>query len=421
MFARAVAVSVVALIALPLRARAQGLDGGEVAPTDAGTPEPAAAPPVPVAPAALEAPKKPLVEFFAGWGEGVGIKALAGDLSVSLRGRIQLRFTALVPNENSTSLRTNSFTVRRARLLLKAKYKDELAFTLQLAFAPEEQESDNTIPLRDVHLTWTRFRDLNIRVGQMKVPYDRQYLTSSSSLEFLDRGVGVGEFNLERDVGLMARSDDLFGLGLFGYQLVAMGGEGRNRIGINPGLLFGGRVTVTPLGKFKDDLVEADLERHGKPKLALAFSYVRNNATGREKSTHGKLFKNGVVSYDHLAADLLFKWQGLAVEGAWLWRRGDKAWLEGADGSFELTRSGWAWYAQASYAPMKWLSFGARYGDVFPLASPTGVHRSRELGGYLAGYFLGHDLKVQADYFYLANEDFTVGNHQVRLQVDAQF
>jgi hypothetical protein len=385
---------------------------------DAGAAAQSAAPLPPSPPGP---PPKPAVEFFARWGEGVGLRALNGDLSASIQGRVQFRFLALVPNEHSTATRVNSFTVRRARLGVKAQYRDEVALKLQLAFAPEEAEPDQASPLRDAYLTWTRFRNLQLRVGQMKVPLDRQYLTSSTALEFADRTVGVGEFNLERDVGLMARSDDLFGLGLFGYQLVLMGGEGRNRVGLDAGLLFGGRVTFTPLGAFKDELSEADLVRHARPKLALGFAYARNNSSGREKSTHGTFFKNGTVSYDHLTADLLFKWSGFSMQAAWLWRRGNKAWLEGADGSLELTRSGWGWYAQASFAPMKWFSFGARYGEVAPLGQPTAVKRSRELGGYLAGFFLGHDLKLQADYLYLSGEDFAVGKHQFRVQLDAQF
>jgi phosphate-selective porin OprO and OprP len=409
MVTRFAALCLAALL-LPLSSTAQEQDGGvtEIAPAPAPAPAP-------------ETKKKPIVEVSAAWGEGLSFKALEGDLSVTLRPRIQFRFLALVPNENSTAARVNQFTIRRARLLLKAKYKEEIGFNFQLAFAPEEQESDNVNPMRDVYLQWTHWRDLQVRIGQMKVPYERQYLTSSSNLELADRGVGVGEFHLERDVGIMLKSDDLFGLGRFQYAIAVMGGEGRNRIGLNQGLLFVGRVTVTPFGAFKDDLVDADLVKHKLPKLALAFSYGRNNATGREKSTQGHFYKNGVLDYDHLAADLIFKWQGLSLQAAWLWRRGSKAFLEGADGSFELTRSGYAWWTQLSYTPVKYVGFGARYGDVFPMGIPTAVKRSRELGGYVNGYVFGNDLKLTADYLYLTNEDWTVGNHQLRLQVEAQF
>lgn len=417
---RVMAMSVAVLALLPLEVRAQDVDGG--VPPGAGPSAPAAPAPAAPAPAvsAPPAPKKPPVEFHAAWGKGVGLTVL-DDFEFNLGGRVQLRFLALVPNENSASTRVNQFSLRRARISTRVSWKKELSLAMQLGFSAEDLESDLPSPVRDAYLTWSRWRDLNVRVGQFKVPFDRQYLTSSSKVEFVDRTVGTGEFNLERDVGINLGSDDLFGLGLFQYALFMFGGEGRNRLALNAGLLFGGRVSVTPLGTFKDAFVEADLVRHQKPKLMLGFAYARNNSTGREKSTGGKFFKNGTVSYDHLAADLLFKWQGIAVEGGWLWRRGNKAFLEASDGSRELTRSGFAWYAQASYAPLKWMSFGARFGEVYPMAMPTGVHRSRELGGYLAGYLIGHDLKVQADYFYLAKEDFAVGDHQVRVQIDAQF
>lgn len=381
------------------------------APADGGAGQGEAAPPP---------PPQPPVALKAGWGKGVNLEVL-DEFTFQLRGRMQLRFTAFVPNENSSANRFNDIAVRRARVNFKAGWRKELSFNLQLGFAPLDIESDQPSPLRDAYLHWSRWRDLQVRVGQMKVPFDRQYLTSSVNLELADRTVAVGELHLERDVGLVVRSDDLFGLGLFQYQLAVMGGEGRNRIGLNAGLLFAGRVQVTPLGTFKDDLTEADLMRHERPKLMLGFAYARNNATVRERSTHGKLYKLGAVTYDHLTADLVFKWYGLAVQGGWLWRRADKSWLVSQTGEIEATRSAYAFWAQASFAPMRWLSFGARYSELFPMEVGTAVVRARELGGYVAGYLVGHDLKLQLDYLYLTGERFEVGNHQVRLQIDAQF
>jgi hypothetical protein len=260
----------------------------------------------------------------------------------------------------------------------------------------------------------------------MKVPYGRQRVTSSSALQFVDRALGVGEFNLDRDVGVILFSRDLFGLGRrLTYELGLFGGDGRNRLSTDFGLLHAVRVQVQPFGDF-DDLVEADLQRLDRPRLAVALSAAYNHRTRRARSTFGATYQQPFDQY-HLGADLLFKWRGFSLQTELLYRRADEPLHDlGLDAMgqrrVEQARSGLGYYVQAGYLFTPRFEVGFRWGEVIPAEESTPVlQRARELGAAINGYFLRHDFKLQADYFYLTGEDFTDGRHQARIQAQVHF
>ncbi|MCA2980418.1 MAG: porin [Myxococcaceae bacterium] len=392
-----------------------------LASADGGLELPALSPAAP-APAAATAPSAPpgtRATVDARFGEGVTFKAQ--DFSLQLRGRVQARAEALVPTEGAPTTRLNQFLIRRARLNLTAKYTEAWVMTVQLAFSALDMEADAPNVLRDAHLTWQGLRDLNVRVGQTKVPYGKQRVVSSGSLQMVDRSLVVGELNLDRDVGLQLRSDDLLGLGgRLAYAVGVFGGDGRNRFGANVGLLYVARLQVSPFGRF-DDLVEGDLERLERPRLAVGLAAARNVATFRQRSTIGATFKTEPTTYDHLGADVLFKWRGFSLMGEVLWRDAEREPV-GAP-TLEWPRSAWGYYVQAGVVLVPQLEVSARWGQLRPLPAtdPSLLHQ-RELGVGLGWYPLRHDLKLQTDVFWLpVGERFDVGTLQLRAQLQLSF
>lgn len=378
----------------------------------------------PMAPVAVADAGPPPFSFHAGPGEGVSFEA--GDFKLQVRARVQVRASAVVPEADANQAsRVNELLIRRARLQLRANYTKHLLFTLQLAFATLDMEADAPNVLRDAHLTWSWLRDLQVRAGQMKVPFGRQRVVSSSSLQLVDRAIATAELNLDRDVGVQLFSDDLFGLGnRFGYALGVFGGDGRNRLGKNPGLLYVVRLAATPFGKF-DELVEGDFERSARPRLAIGLAAARNVETWRAQSTIGATYKLAPFTYEHLSADLMFKWRGLSVllEGTLRKATEDRhsAVVAGATVT-EGARSAIGWVAQTGYFFNEHLETTLRWSEVRPFAGgdPT-LLGTRELGGGASWYFHKHDLKLQADYFVLSRLDFSERRHQLRLQVQLYF
>lgn len=386
--------------------------------------------PSPVTPPPPSEPKKDdAASFKVKFGDGVTFKQ--GDVSINLRGRMQVQALAVVPTEGSSAHRQNAIMVRRARLALKTELPWHLSLNLQLAFANQDMEADAPNVLRDFYGTWAPLRDLSVRVGQMKVPFDVQRIVSSSSLQMVDRSLVTAEFNLDRDVGLVLFSDDLFGLGnRLRYAVGVFGGDGRNRIGTNVGLLYAGRVRFSPFGKF-DDKLEGDPDRDPSFRLAFGAGVARNVQTNRPRSTTGTPYKVATFDYTHAAGDVHAKWRGFSLLSELYWRQADlgtnatgepiafKSGISGSAAVTEYSRSGFGYFVQGGAYLTDWLELTARFGDTRPLGptDPT-FGRTREIGGGFNLMVHKHDLKLQTDAFWL--DDGTGKNGRVQLRVQAQ-
>jgi len=378
--------------------------------TDAALPEKGVAPP----------PAADKVEVSAKFGDGVTVKA--GDFKLNLRGRIQVQGLSLIPTEGSTAVRQNAIMVRRARLVLKGDLPWHLTMNLQLAFSAQDMEPDAPNVLRDFNVQWAPLRDLSLRLGQMKVPFDVQRITSSSAQQFVDRSTVTGEFNLDRDVGLVAYSDDFLGLnGRLRYALGVFGGDGRNRMGTNIGLLYAGRIRYSVFGPF-DDKIEGDPARDSLFRLAVGAGVGHNVATNRPRSTFVTPYRAARFDYTHATGDIHLKWRGLSLLSEIYWRNANEnqqTHVVSGSALTEYSRSGWGWFTQFGAYLTPWLELGARYGDSTPFAGtdPT-FSRLREIGGTVNLMFDAHNLKLQTDAFWL--DDGRGGNGRVQVRIQAQ-
>ncbi len=349
----------------------------------------AVAQPAPAAPPAVE----------AGLGRGITVRSADDRASMTIRARIQTRATVADTEPDETPA-TSEVLVRRARLVLLGNAAGP-AFTyyVQLSFANLDNEADLRLPLRDAYVTWSGRRDLNVRVGQMKVPFSRQRVVSSAALQMVDRSIVVSELNLDRDVGIQVFSKDLLGVGRLGYAVGLFGGEGRNRVGRTAGLLYTARLEAWPLGPF-DDYVEADVLRLDRVRLALGVSAGYNQHTNRPRSTIGTPYPTGDVDYRHVAADLTLKWRGWSVTSEMMHRQASGTVSPAMAGGAPLAaRSGWGAYLQGGRVVATRWEVTGRFSHLVPDrgTDPT-FTRAREMGAGVSYYLHGHDLKVQGDY-----------------------
>lgn len=360
--------------------------------------------------------------IFAEYGEGIGVESLDGKFAISLKARAQLRTTVTVPDEDPEGT-TADFQVRRLRLSLDGHAFDKvLSFKIQLAFAPLDQDPVAPFPIRDAYLTFEPHRDFALRAGQMKVPFGRQRVVSSGSLQMVDRSTITGELNMDRDVGIQAFSEDFLGLdGALGYHLGVFGGDGRNRVSASYGLLYTARLELRPLLTGPVDLGEPDLKRTRKPLMELGLSGAFNHDSDRQRSTIGSVFETGAwADYLHVGFDGALKYRGLSVTSEFFYRDAltlTNELVEGDETLTDVARTGFGGFAQAGYLFDEHAEVALRYGTLHPLhGGDGGVKREQELGGAFSYYFKGHALKLQTDYFYLF-EELGEGKHQVRFQV----
>lgn len=343
-------------------------------------------------------------------GQGVTVSGSAGGASFQLRGRLQQRVSAKWDG-NDVGV---AFQVRRLRLVFIGRVPQQsLQFYIQLGLSPQDSDLSFPTPLADASVAWTPVRDFGLRVGQQKVPFNRERVVSSSALQFPDRSLANGEFNLDRDVGVQAFSNDLFGWdGRLSYQLGVFNGDGRNRAIGDRGLLYIARLEVRPLGVFPDSYAQADIDR-GPPRLALGAAVVRNSASDRARSNHGDTYDGVTFSHDQAEMDALFKAYGFSLHAEALARRSTPDQNSGI-----LPRSGWGWSAASGYVFPSGLEPALRISEVYPLQNvASAVEPSRELRAGLSWYGHGHDLKLQTDLGRVAVGDSAVVEARSQLQV----
>jgi len=371
-------------------------------------------------------------------GKGLTVTSADKKFQVTFRSRVQMRSS--FQHDGVTDLNTNEAQIKTLRFFASGyALSPDLKYTIQLAFGSGDFDKDSSSPIFDAFVEYVKLRDLNIRVGQYFVPFDRARTIREFALQFVDRQGVVRELTLDRDVGIMFSSQDLFGLnGKLAYNLFVGGGDGRNRVADKanrygpqkPGVLGVARVTVRPMGPFDDDQ-EGDLTRSQKPHLAIGAAAGYNLSTNRQKSTYGNTDTQGTFNYLHAAADLVFKWHGLSILTEGVLREANKKQNVGmdADGKAvtELSRSGWGYFVQAGQMLSDKLEVTARWDDLRakkgtdPALVKEVQASGRQAGGGLNLYLNGHFLKLQSDYFFIFGDETSQAAHAARVQLDASF
>jgi len=382
--------------------------------------------------AANEDQKKALrraVSFSAAPGRGMTLTVGDDRFSLSLRPRVQIRDTVGMQGGQPS---TNEIQVHTMRLWLQGfVLTRDLQYGIQLAFGGNDFEAGSSSPIFDAYVDYLRLRDLNIRVGQFFVPFDRSRTIREFGLQFVDRAQLISELSLDRDVGLSLSSSNLGGFhGIFGYALGVFGGDGKNRFGGMPiGFLYTGRLIVRPFGPFDDDL-EGDLLRLRRPRLAIGVAGAYNQNTARQKSTTGTTLTLGVIDYIHADADLVFKLAGFSLIAEVLMRKAREGSFVGMVNGSETrqwSRSAIGYIVQAGMMVHRLVEITARYDDLRAIGNtdPTLIAMASKTGKEInAGanlYLNGHAFKLQTDYVYLFGSQLQHGHHGVRIQLDASF
>ena len=173
-----------------------------------------------------------------GYKKGAYIKTTDGRFSVKLNVRTQGAFSYEVQEDQDN---TTTFKVRRARVLLGGNvYYPWMKYGTQITL-----EGGNA-SLRDAYIQATYFDWAEPKIGQYKVPFDREFLTSAFNLELIDRSIVSNTFSLQRDIGMeisgqLLQDQLAYGVGMFN-------GSGANQNNVNKEFMYVGRKEYRPLG-----------------------------------------------------------------------------------------------------------------------------------------------------------------------------
>ncbi len=233
----------------------------------------------------------------------------------------------------------------------------------------------------------------------------------------------VAELTLDRDVGVYAYSDHLLGdRSPVAYRVGVFGGKGTGQTQPHaPGGLVVARVELRPLGDVDDDS-EGDLDRRPTPGLAIGIAGAANVGTNRQRSTTGATYPDGVATYLHGAADLVFKWRGVSMIAEAVARDATADVVTAGDGRVSRTRSGWGWFAQPACMVTPRVEAAARYSELhaFDGTDPS-LAPAREIGAGANLYLNGHRFKAQLGWTALCEGDATRAHHTMNLQLDTSF
>lgn len=133
--------------------------------------------------------------------------------SLSIGGYLQIRYNGLFetnPNLNCEQCdkawgEGNSFSIRRARLVLSGNIHPQIFFYIQPDFASAVSGTNNFAQLRDAYFDVgvDKKNEFRFRIGQSKVPFSFENLQSSRNRLSLDRNDGTNSsFTNERDLGV---------------------------------------------------------------------------------------------------------------------------------------------------------------------------------------------------------------------------
>ena len=367
---------------------------------------------------------------------GKGLTIKVGDaFSTNIRARIQPRWQLhAAPEVMGDRTFDQLVNINTARLWLSGNVHDpRLTYMLQLAFGSRDYRDGAVSPIFDAFIDYKAHRELSVKGGQFFVPFDRLRTVREFALQMPERPRPVGEFTIDRDVGVTLYSDHAF-LGEkspLAWRVGVFGGGGTNlSTGKEPGVLLVARVDARPLGEIDDDS-EGDLARRCEPRLALGAGIATNRNTNRLRSTTGKTFTGGTTDYVHLALDATFKWRGFAAQLEYLKKTSSRENIPSlADPAvLEWTRAGSGFVVQASYVFDPPVEVVGRFTRMYAPGGtdPALISEVRSLGQELAGginYYLdGHQLKVQAGWVIRSPRDFAFASsdHLVVTHLDATF
>jgi hypothetical protein len=336
---------------------------------------------------------------------------------LDLRNRVAFRFTNETPDDSLRLPGTErpgqskpSFRVRRAKTEFAGWFwKPEFKYELQLSWAGPEAGASTDSALEDLQLTWdvSKKEAFQVSIGQYKVPFGRQEMTTSIGLQFIDRSLLTFEFTRGRDQGVMvwgrlAEKKLEYRAGLFN------GNSAARTTNDNQKLQYNARLMFEPWGEV--GYSESDFESKDKPLLAVAVGFENNDLSGATQGLQGGITD---LNTTILSADVVFKYKGLSLFGEFFSRNREPE----TGASFHSD----GFHFQAGYFLVRdKFEVAFRYAGWDPTDAVDGNDRS-EVGGAVNYYVLKHRMKLQGDYRVLEDELRDTRSSELRLQTYVSF
>ena len=350
-----------------------------------------------------------------GYNKGAYIKTADDRFSVKINVRTQGAFSYEVQEDEQN---TTTFKVKRARLLFGGN-----VYYPWMKYFPQVTLEGGSTALRDAYIQAAYYGWAEPQIGQYKVPFDREFLTSAFNLELIDRSIVSNTFSLQRDIGVEI-SGQLFHNQL-AYSVGMFNGSGANQNNVNQKFMYVGRVVYSPFGPVPYSQGALDTPATPKLSVGVAGAYLPGLKPGERKTLAGPLGNTNIVPVKsnvyELTADVVFKYQNFSLEGSYDFRNIDP----NKPGTPFGEEKAQGFYLQGGYflIPKKF-QLAARYAWVDPNdPNQKDDNKQQEYTGGMSYYMYGHQLKMQANYSYFRNQSPTghQDNHLVQAMITLAF
>ena len=366
------------------------------------------------------APKSAPVAYKLG--SGFTFTAPDEKFQLTVGGQLQARYT-YTEKDGVGQANSSEWRLRRAKTLFSGYFlTKDLTFKFnqnwaQLGtFNSNNTYSNTSQVLEETFLNYRIIDEAQIRVGQDKIQYARQWITSSSQDQFVDNAFVTDAFRPSYDTGLGLNGN--IAKGLATYSLQWLGGKGQNIPQGTTNSSYNLRLAVNPLGEMKYS--ESDLDQSSKPLLSLGGAYFHDtirrntdttkaiannfdnnnlNFTGTSgwlgtKNNNGLFSATTNVNINTVEADLAFKWQGLSLQSEYFWAEGTGSSITAGKDATVISRG---FYTQAGFMVVpKTVELALRYAWMDYNQDKADSLKS-EVQGAISWFVNGHNLKVQAD------------------------
>ncbi|RLA21237.1 MAG: porin [Gammaproteobacteria bacterium] len=175
---------------------------------------------------------------------GLKVKSRDGEFAFKVGGRLQV--DSAWYNEDSNAQPGSRYgdgtEIRRARLYIQGKMYNDWGYKLQYDFANSGVANKG---IKDAYLTYSGFKDLELKLGNFKDPFMLQEQTSSKYVTFTERAL-PDAFSAGRHIGLMASTKHKHwtaSAGVFGESVSTISALQDEGWGV------GGRATYAPVNE----------------------------------------------------------------------------------------------------------------------------------------------------------------------------
>ncbi len=296
--------------------------------------------------------EKPSGLPVAGYQKGFFLQSPDGKYKLNLTGYAQTQLRLFQANTSQD----DQFMIRRARISLTGYYGKDWQGRVEGDFSTP---SDGKF-LKYAYLNCSYLQDAQVRVGQFKAPFSREYLTSSADIDTIERAMITDSGGLvpKYDIGAMVWGPQVFD-GLLWYGVGVFNGNGANNSDTNDDKDAIGRVVLSPFVptnvSFMKGLQFGGSMEYGietpkqtfQPKLPTDWAFFRSVNYQGARNRYG--------------ADAAYTYGPFKLQGEWIYQKLERHKQVRVDPTTnQIVSSGgelinapdlnsWGWYALGTY------------------------------------------------------------------------